>query len=84
MLSSVNITESFTALLEHAILGGFSSDKTGISYTINLLTSATKIRPTKPRFHVLEPRSFRVSAIFDTVYKMPFLATKVAFYCYSN
>ena len=51
-------------------LGGFSSDKTGISYNINLLTAATKIfqieiRPTKPRFHVLAPRSFRVSAIFE-------------------
>ena len=32
MSSSVRITESFTALLEDAILRGFSSDKTGISY----------------------------------------------------
>ena len=60
MSSSVRITESFTALLEDTILGGFSSDKTGISYNINLLTAATKIfqteiRPSKPRFHVLEP-----------------------------
>ena len=38
----------------------------------NLLTAATKIFlpyfemwPTKPRFHVLEPRLFRVSAIFE-------------------
>ena len=63
MSSSVRITESFTALLEDAILGRFSSDKTGISYIINLLTAAnkifqTEIRTTKPRFHVLEPRSF--------------------------
>ena len=70
MSSSGEITESFTALLKQAILGGFSSDKTGISYNINLLTAATKIfqieiRPTKPRFHVLAPRSFRVSAIFE-------------------
>ena len=70
MLSLARITELFTALLEHAILGGFSSDETGISYNINLLTAATKIfqtdiRPTKPRFHELEPRSFRVSAIFE-------------------
>ena len=65
MSSSGGITES---LLHY--LGGFSSDKTGISYNINLLTAATKIfqteiRPTKPRFHVLEPRSFRVSAFFE-------------------
>jgi len=32
MSSSVRITESFSALLEDAILRGFSSDKTGISY----------------------------------------------------
>ena len=32
MSFSVRITESFTALLEDAILGGVSSDKTGISY----------------------------------------------------
>lgn len=63
MSSSVRITESFTALREDAILGGFSSDKTGISYNINLLTAAN--RYTKPRFHVLEPRSFRESAIFE-------------------
>ena len=41
MSSSVRITESLTALLEHAILGGFSSDKTGISDNIDLLTAAT-------------------------------------------
>ena len=40
----------------------------------NLLTAAIKIFPdfemwpTKPRFHVLEPRLFRVSAILNKVY----------------
>ena len=70
MSSLVRITESFTALLEDAILGRFSSDQTGMSYNINLPTAATKIfqseiRPAKLRFHVLEPRSFRVSTIFE-------------------
>ena len=70
MSSLVRIPESFTALLENAILGRFSSDQTGMSYNIILLTAATKIfqseiRPAKPRIHVLEPRSFRVSAIFE-------------------
>ena len=47
MSSSVRITDSFTALLEDAILGGFSSDKTGISYNMNLLPAATKIFQTE-------------------------------------
>ena len=39
MPSSVRITESFTALLEDAILGRFSSDKTRISYTVEAVVS---------------------------------------------
>ena len=47
-----------------------SSAKTGIFHNIDLLTAATRIFqtdiwPTKPRFHVLDPRSFRVSGIFE-------------------
>ena len=70
MSSSVRITESFTALLEDAILRGFSSDKTGISYDKSPDSRYKnfpdfEMWPTKPRFHVLEPRLFRVSAIFE-------------------
>ena len=70
MSSSVRITESFTALLEDAILRGFSSDKTRISYDKSpdsryLNFPDFEMWPTKPRFHVLEPRLYRVSAIFE-------------------
>ena len=59
MSSSVRITESFTALLEGAILRGFSYDKTGISYDKSpdsryLNFPDFEMWPTKPRFHVLE------------------------------
>ena len=77
MSSLVRITKSFTALLEHTILGGFSSDKAGISYNINLLTAPTKIfqteiRPTKPHFQNLGRSAF--PPFLNTVYSFRRLA----------
>jgi len=68
--SSVGVAGSFAALLGDAILGGFGSGGTGMSCDGSpdgrcWSFPDFEVWPAEPRFHVLGPGLFRVSAIFE-------------------